>query len=149
MNKLRILLAQSNREDEFFTTFGLMRAKVPADVQIARDGIQALEYLHNQSRQLPDCVLLDLNLPKLDGLDVLRRIRAERQTRGIPVVLLADSDEERDKTQCFSVGPTSYLVKKAGLDNFVEALKGIFQESVKDTIKKSLLRINNEAPHSI
>ena len=132
MNKLRILLAQSNREDEFFTTFGLMRAMVPADVQIARDGIQALEYLHNQSRQLPHCVLLDLNLPKLDGLDVLRRIRAERQTRGIPVVLLADSDEERDKTQCFSVGPTSYLVKKAGLDNFVEALKGIFQASGKE-----------------
>jgi two-component system response regulator len=97
------------------------------DVQVARDGVEALEMLYGVPGQppmrAPSLVLLDLKLPRLDGLDVLRRIRAEPATARLPVVIMTTSREERDVVASYELGANSYVQKPVGFEAFAEAVR--------------------------
>jgi two-component system, response regulator len=122
----QILLVEDNPDDEALTLRALRRSSVPSDVFVARDGVEAVNYLLDlcacapgADRPLPHVVLLDLKLPKLDGLGVLRRIRANERTRLLPVVILSSSDEERDRLEGYSLGANSYVRKPVDFEQFL------------------------------
>jgi two-component system, response regulator len=129
MNKPRqILLVEDNPDDEALTVRALKKSNVANEILVVRDGLEAINYLFGQGpfagkevRVLPQVVLLDLNLPKLDGLGVLRRIRADDRTRVLPVVILSSSDEEQDRIQGYSLGANSYVRKPVDFEQFVRA----------------------------
>jgi two-component system response regulator len=125
-----ILLVEDNGNDEFLTLRELEKNGVANEIIVARDGIQALEYLFGQSGSaerdtvdLPQVVLLDLNLPKLDGLEALRRIRAEKRTRRLPVVILTSSDEDQDRIKAYNLGANGYVRKPVGFGEFGTAAR--------------------------
>src|SRR5450755_2984423 len=93
-----ILLVEDNADDEQLTLRAMRQSDVPNIIRVARDGAEALDQLFgpNAGHRLPDLVLLDLKLPKVSGLEVLQRIRSEEKTRGLPIVVLTSSDEEKD-----------------------------------------------------
>lgn len=123
MNSLRaILLVEDNPDDERLTTRALQRGKIANEVLIARNGEEALSLLF-ASDALPSVVLLDLKLPKIDGLEVLRRIRANEKTRLLPVVILTSSSEDRDIVESYSLGANSYVRKPVEFDQFAEAVR--------------------------
>ena len=99
-------------------------SEVPNIVRVARVGVEAIEALLGESapQPLPDLVLLDLKLPKLSGLDVLARIRANGATRTLPVVVLTSSDEDRDIVESYNLGANSYIRKPVDFDDFIEAV---------------------------
>lgn len=113
MKEKNVLLVEDNADDEFFTCRALWASDVPLAIQVARDGAEALEMLFNsQGTQLnPDLILLDINMPKLDGIAVLVRVRQERRTRLTPVVMLTSSSRPEDVNRAFEAGANSYLVK--------------------------------------
>jgi two-component system response regulator len=128
----RILLVEDNAIDEDLTLLALKRHNISGDVVVARDGAEALDYLFargaygsRDARELPEMVLLDLNLPKLSGLEVLREIRASDATRLLPVVILTSSSEERDLLAGYSGGANSYIVKPVDFDQFSETVRQI------------------------
>ena len=125
-----IMLVEDNPDDEALTVRALKKNKIVNEVMVARDGVEALEYLFGEgvhagrdTRELPQVVLLDLKLPKLDGLGVLRRIRADERTKTLPVVILTSSNEEVDRMQGYGLGANSYVRKPVDFDQFVEAAK--------------------------
>lgn len=125
-----ILLVEDNRDDELLTTRALRSSGVANEVVVVRDGAEAIDWLFGQGRhagrdtsQIPQVVLLDLKLPKLSGLEVLERIRAEARTRRLPVVLLTSSDEDRDISTGYALGANSYVRKPVEFDKFVEAVR--------------------------
>lgn len=127
MNKF-ILLVEDNATDEKLTVRAFRKSKLTCDIIVVRDGPEALEYLFATGRyadrdrgELPALVLLDLNLPKLDGLEVLRRIRAEDSTRLVPVVVLTGSKEEEDLTRSYTLGANAYVRKSIDFGHFSEA----------------------------
>lgn len=118
MDKKRILLVEDNPADEALTMRALRRSSIPCEVTVVRDGAEALDYLFRtgpyQGREpadLPDLVLLDLRLPKVDGLEVLQRIRGDQRTADLKVVVLTASDAERDLVESYGLGANSYLRK--------------------------------------
>jgi two-component system response regulator len=125
-----ILLVEDNADDELLTLRALKNNNIRSEVVVARDGEEALEYLwgsenpqeHSRGR-LPEVVLLDLNLPKLDGLEVLRRLRADARTKLVPVVILTSSNEERDRTASYNLGANSYVRKPVDFEQFSEAAR--------------------------
>lgn len=122
MSTLRkILLVEDNPDDEQLTLRALRRAKVANEIIIARNGEEALTMVFNTS-PLPAVVLLDLKLPKIDGLEVLRRIRANPKTLILPVVVLTSSSEERDIIESYQLGANSYVRKPVEFDRFTEAV---------------------------
>lgn len=120
-----ILLVEDNRGDEALTLRALKKNNVANEVVIARDGAQALSLLHGADARaaLPSIVLLDLKLPKVDGLEVLRAIRADARTALIPVVILTSSKEEQDLIAGYKLGANSYIRKPVDFKQFVEAVK--------------------------
>jgi two-component system response regulator len=123
-----ILLVEDNPDDELLTLRALASHKIHNEVFVARNGVEALEYLlctgpHHERDpdDLPAVVLLDLKLPKIDGLEVLRRIRADPHTHLLPVVLLTSSNEEEDRLRGYSLGANSYVRKPVDFDDFVHA----------------------------
>ena len=121
-----ILLVEDNPDDEALTIRALRRNNIANDLFVARDGAEALEYLFgtaSASPPLPAVVLLDLKLPKVDGLEVLRRIRSEPGTRLLPVVVLTSSSEERDLVDSYSLGANSYVRKPVDFVQFTEAVR--------------------------
>src|SRR6267154_1932291 len=96
MNHKVILLVEDNPDDEALTLRALRKNNISNEVVVARDGVAALDYLQGDGKPLPAVVLLDLKLPKVDGLEVLRRLRAEPRTKLLPVVILTSSTEEKD-----------------------------------------------------
>ena len=125
-----ILLVEDNPDDEALTLRALRKHNIVNEVVVARDGVEALEYLFGTGawdgrdpRQLPEVVLLDLKLPKIDGLEVLRRVRADERTRLLPVVILTSSNEEQDRIEGYGLGANSYVRKPVNFDEFVEAVK--------------------------
>ena len=123
-----ILLVEDNPDDEALTVRALKKNKIVNEVVVARDGVQALDYLFGQgayagrdSKETPQVVLLDLKLPKLDGLEVLRRLRADDRTRLLPVVILTSSNEEQDRINGYGLGANSYVRKPVDFDAFVTA----------------------------
>jgi two-component system response regulator len=124
-----ILLVEDSAIDEELTLRALRRANVPNQVVVTRDGAEALEYLFatgahaGRGDPLPQLVLLDLNLPKLGGLDVLRRIRTDARTKLLPVVILTSSGEDKDLLAGYRGGANSYIVKPVDFLRFADAVK--------------------------
>ncbi|HNI08208.1 MAG TPA: response regulator, partial [Thiobacillaceae bacterium] len=122
-----ILLVEDNPDDEALTLHALESNKIGNVVQVARNGVEALDYLFRTGphagtqAELPTVVLLDIKLPKIDGLEVLRRIRADERTRLLPVVLLTSSDEEEDRLRGYALGANSYVRKPVDFDDFIQA----------------------------
>ena len=128
MNSGKILLVEDNPDDVALTMRALKSHNITNDVVVAQDGVQALDLLLGAKGSppggdLPAVVLLDLKLPKLNGLEVLQRIRADERTRFLPVVILTSSDEERDVLEGYSLGANSYVRKPVDFVEFTEAAK--------------------------
>jgi two-component system, response regulator len=122
MTALRsILLVEDNPDDERLTLRALRRGKIANEILIARNGEDAWTMLLNADF-LPGVVLLDLKLPKVDGLEVLRRIRTTEKTSLLPVVVLTSSSEDRDIIESYSLGANSYVRKPVDMDQFTEAV---------------------------
>lgn len=125
-----ILLVEDNPDDEILTLRALRKNNILNDVVVARDGVEALDYLFGtgayagrDTGNLPQVVLLDLKLPKLDGLEVLRRIRANPLTQFQPVVILTTSNEDRDIVGSYQLGANSFIRKPVDFDQFIEAVR--------------------------
>jgi CheY-like chemotaxis protein len=127
MDKQVILLVEDNADDVELTLRVLKHHRIANQVEVARDGVEALEFLYGQgqgaSGRLPSVVLLDLKLPRLDGLEVLRRIRSEPTTAHLPVVVMTTSREERDIVASYRLGANSYVQKPVGFEAFAEAIR--------------------------
>lgn len=126
MNPGKILLVEDNPDDVSLTMRALKSHNITNDVIVAQDGVQAIEYLFGASSRpalpdLPAVVLLDLKLPKINGMEVLQRIRADERTRLLPVVILTSSDEERDVIDGYSLGANSYVRKPVDFVEFTKA----------------------------
>lgn len=125
-----ILLVEDNPDDEALTLRALSKHNIVNSVVVARDGAEAVDFLFGTGThagratdELPQIVLLDLKLPKLDGFEVLRRIRGHERTRTLPVVILTSSKEERDVAQGYRDGCNSYVRKPVDFDEFIEAAR--------------------------
>lgn len=140
MKKL-ILLVEDNPSDEKLTVLALRKCPVDNEIAVARDGVEALDFLFatglhaaRNPLQLPSLVLLDLNLPKVDGLEVLKRVRAHVQTKDLPVVILTSSRQNEDVTRGYEFGANAYVRKPVDYGEFVEAAKtlGVFWLSMNE-----------------
>jgi two-component system, response regulator len=125
-----ILLVEDNLDDEELTLRALQKSNILNPVHVARDGVEALDYLFargvhagRNAKELPQIVLLDLKLSKLDGLDVLRAIRSDPRTKRLPVVILTSSAEEQDVLSGYELGANSYIRKPVDFTQFVDAVK--------------------------
>jgi two-component system response regulator len=117
-----ILLVEDNPDDEVLTRRALEKHSLRIDLVVARDGQEALDYLFGGGR-LPHLILLDLKLPKIDGLEMLRRLRSDERTKLLPVVVLTSSNEERDLVGSYSLGANSYVRKPVDFNEFTEAAR--------------------------
>lgn len=118
-----ILLVEDDPDHELLTIRALKKSNVANDVRVARDGAEAIEMLFGPDAIKPQVILLDLKLPKVEGLEVLRRIRADATTRMLPVVVLTSSDEERDVVSSYQIGVNSYIRKPVNFNDFAEATR--------------------------
>jgi len=118
-----LLLVEDDPDHELLTTRALKRARIANDIRVARDGEEALNLLLGPNPLRPQVVLLDLKLPKIDGIEVLRRIREADSTRMLPVVILTSSDEERDIVRSYQLGVNSYIRKPVDFNDFAEATR--------------------------
>ncbi len=126
MSKKVILLVEDNPDDELLTMRALKKNNVINDIVLCRNGVEAIDYLfgkNSDETDLPQLILLDLKLPKIDGLEVLRKIRTSERTRFLPVVVLTSSKEERDIVESYKLGANSYIQKPVDFSQFVEAVK--------------------------
>jgi len=118
-----ILLVEDDPDHELLTIRALKKSNIANNVKIARDGEEAIGMLFGPEPIKPQVILLDLKLPKVDGLEVLRRIRESDSTRMMPVVVLTSSDEERDVVRSYSLGVNSYIRKPVNFTDFAEATR--------------------------
>jgi len=126
MTNRGILLVEDNPDDEALTLRALRKNNILNEVAVAHDGVEAIEYLFADGSAdvtLPGLVLLDLNLPKVDGLEVLRRIRADERTQFIPVVVLTSSKEQEDILAGYRCGANGYVRKPVNFADFAEAVR--------------------------
>lgn len=123
-----ILLIEDNPDDEVLTLRALKKNNILNEVVIARDGVEALDYLFGAREVDPQIILLDLNLPRVDGLEVLRRVRNDARTKYLAVVVLTSSKEEQDIVESYALGANAYVRKPVGFADFNEAVKtlGLF-----------------------
>jgi len=130
-----MFLVEDNPDDEILTLHALQENNILNRVVVARDGAEALDYLFGTGAhvgrdlsEMPTVTLLDLKLPKIDGLEVLRRLRADERTRLLPVVILTTSDEDRDLITSYSLGANSYVHKPVDMNQFITAVRqlGLF-----------------------
>lgn len=130
MSSKIILLVEDNADDELLTLRALKRNNILNEVVVARDGAEALDYLFGEGQYTgrdisitPEVILLDLNLPKINGLEVLKRIRLNARTRLLPVVVLTSSREERDLVASYDLGANSYIRKPVDFIEFGQAVQ--------------------------
>jgi two-component system response regulator len=124
-----ILLAEDNPDDVQLTLRALKKSKIMNEVVVAQDGVEALDYLFGtgkyagrDTKALPQVVLLDLKMPKMDGLETLQRIRSDERTKLLPVVVLTTSSEDRDRVESYKLGANSYVRKPVDFSQFAEAV---------------------------
>jgi len=129
MDDKLILLVEDNPDDEALTVRALRKNNISNEVVVARDGVEALDYLFGtgvhagrDTSDKPQVILLDLKLPKIDGLEVLRRLRADDRTKLLPVVILTSSKEEQDLVDGYSLGANSYIRKPVDFTQFTRAV---------------------------
>lgn len=141
-----ILLVEDNPQDEILTLRALHRANLANQVDVARDGQQALDYLFREgefagreSPNLPTVVLLDISLPRLSGLEVLERLRADSRMKLLPVVILTSSDEERDRLKSYGNGCNSFVRKPVDFGEFAETVArlGVYWLAVNEPLRRS------------
>ena len=127
---VEILLVEDNPNDAELTLHALRRHKVANHVQLARDGQEALDFLFGEgayrdrdTSRIPRVILLDLKLPKVDGLEVLARVKKDPRTKTIPVAVLTSSREDRDIVESYELGVNSYIVKPVDFEQFTEAVR--------------------------
>jgi len=125
-----ILLVEDNADDEALTLRALKKNNILNEVVVARDGVEALDYLFGTGKyvgrdmsQLPSVTLLDLKLPKIDGLEVLKKVRANEVTKLLPVVILTSSKEDQDLIKGYELGANSYIRKPVDFSQFSEAIR--------------------------
>ena len=130
MSQKTILLVEDNLDDEELTVRALKKSNLANNLAIARDGVEALDYLFGTGAHagrdisvFPGLVMLDLKLPKIDGLEVLRRLRADERTRRLPVVVLTSSKEEQDLITSYNLGANSYIRKPVNFNQFADAVR--------------------------
>jgi two-component system response regulator len=130
MNDKVILLVEDNPDDELLTLRALEKSNILNDVKVTRDGAEALDYLFGtgdyagrDTSTMPQVVLLDLKLPKMDGLEVLQRLRKDERTALLPVVVLTSSNEEQDIVDSYRLGANSYIRKPVDFVQFTEAVR--------------------------
>jgi len=132
MDDKMILLVEDNPDDEALTLRALKKHNVGNKVFVVRDGAEALDflfcmgaYVDRDPHKMPQITLLDLKLPKVDGLEVLRRLRADERTRLLPIVILTSSNEEQDLIVGYKIGANSYVRKPVDFNQFVEAVRNL------------------------
>jgi two-component system, response regulator len=125
-----ILLVEDNPKDEALTLRALKKSNIVNDIAVARDGVEAIEYLFGtgtyagrDTSVMPQLILLDLKLPRIDGLQVLKRIREDERTRRLPVVVFTSSNEEEDLINSYNLGANSYVRKPVDFNQFLEAMR--------------------------
>jgi len=125
--EIEILLIEDNPNDAELTLRALQQHRLANKVLVARDGAEAIEFLFGDGHKagVPKVILLDLKLPKVDGLEVLRRLKAEERTRAVPVVVLTSSREEPDIATSYRLGANSYIVKPVDFEAFVRAVADV------------------------
>ncbi len=132
-NVIEVLLVEDNPDDVELTLRALKEHNLANQVKVLRDGAEALEYIFGNidctkpafMTERPRVILLDLKLPKVNGLEVLQKIRADERTNCIPVVALTSSNEDKDRVESYRLGVNSYIVKPVDFDNFVNAVSEI------------------------
>lgn len=117
-----VLLVEDNPADEKLALRALNRSAVPCNVELARDGVEAVDYLFSGGAERPKLVLLDLKLPRMNGLEVLRKIRSDERTRRLPVVCFTSSSEETDVVNCFDSGANSFVRKVVDYDQYMDRM---------------------------
>ncbi len=127
-----LLLVEDNPQDLELALLALREANPQAHIQVARDGAEALEFIFcegphagRRMTDLPKVILLDLKLPKVDGLDVLKRLKGDPRTSMIPIVVLTSSKEQRDVVESYRLGVNSYIVKPVNFERFTEAVRSL------------------------
>ena len=130
MVKEVILLVEDNPDDVLLTKRAFKKSNILNELVVARDGVEALDYLFGTGAYkdrdmsvMPVVILLDLNLPKIDGIEILRRLRADDRTKLIPVVVLTSSKEQKDLIESYSLGANSYIRKPVDFDQFINAVR--------------------------
>ena len=125
-----ILLVEDNPDDEALTLRALKKNNILNEVVVARDGVEALDFLFGTGAhagrdlaRMPEVILLDINLPRINGLEVLEKIRANERTKLLPVVILTTSNEERDKLKSYTLGANSFIRKPVDFLQFSEAIR--------------------------
>jgi len=128
-NAVELLLVEDNPNDEELTIRALEKHNFANKIHVVRDGEEALEFIFAEGaykdrniKNIPKVIFLDLKLPKIDGLEVLKRIKSDERTRAIPVVVLTSSAEENDKIESYKLGVNSYIVKPVDFNKFVESV---------------------------
>ncbi|WP_432835096.1 response regulator [Dactylosporangium sp. CA-092794] len=121
----RVLLVEDNPDDLELARLAFARGRFGTAVDVARDGAEALDYLFAPGQEPPQVVLLDIKLPLVDGIDVLRRVKSDPRTRHIPVVMLTSSAQDRDLHACYELGANSYIVKPVDMEHFMAAVNKI------------------------
>jgi len=127
-----ILLVEDNPDDEALTLRALKKNNIGNELVVAHDGAEALDYLFAEGQYaerdtqiMPQVILLDLQLPKVGGLEVLRRMRADQRTKRLPVVILTSSNEEQDRINGYDLGANSYVRKPVEFGDFIEAIRNL------------------------
>jgi two-component system, response regulator len=124
-NGVEILLVEDNANDAELTLRALKKRNLANQVRVCRDGAEAMDYFSDGASPVPKVVLLDLKLPKVDGLEVLRRLKQDSSTKSIPIVVLTSSREEPDIERAYALGANSYIVKPVDFEAFAQAVSDI------------------------
>jgi len=130
MNSKVVLLAEDNPDDVKLTLRAFKKNNILNDVVVVQDGVEALDYLFGtgkfsgrDTRSMPQIILLDLKMPRMDGLEVLQRLRADERTRLLPVVILTTSSEDKDRVESYKLGANSYIRKPVNFEQFTAAVQ--------------------------
>lgn len=130
-NEIEILIVEDNPSELELAIYALRKNNLANHIKVLRDGAEVLDYFFGPTsdeekiRRTPKLILLDLNLPKVSGIEVLRRIKKESFTKSIPIVVMTSSRQDRDLQECYSLGVNSYLVKPVNFEHFVNAIRQV------------------------